>query len=272
MNQSTVAATGPIIVSSVFKSGTWLLRHILTEITQLKPIEPEIIKGEKKEPDDPDNIFCRTGCFYSWHFIPTEDVCGKLIEMNSRPVFLLRNIFDLTVSMYYHFANNIDFEIGREANKHKYFARISKSEGMKKIIEGSQDSNFKWKGLSTHLYQMEQMLAFSGKYPCHIVTYERLVQNKYREIRRIADFLNITMDDTQVNSIIESSSFSAMKTAAGKMNVSSHFRKGKTDSHTTELHPLHIEMIRNVLNEYTPDLERLARESGIEDITVSSGN
>ena len=91
-------------MSSVFKSGTWLLRHIIKEITKLEPVEPEIRKG--MDPGHPDNIFCRAGCFYSWHFIPTEEICRKLVGMNARPVFLLRNIFDMTVSMYYHLTGN----------------------------------------------------------------------------------------------------------------------------------------------------------------------
>jgi hypothetical protein len=261
--------TRPIIMSSVFKSGTWMLRHIISEITQLEAVEPEIGNGTM-DPGDPDNIFCSPGHFFSWHFIPTEKVCKKLLDMNARPVFLLRNVYDLAVSMYYHFAQNIDFEIGRNADKHEYFAGISKSEGITQIIAGNQSSGFRWKGLGMHVHQMERMLAFSKEYPCHIATYERLVQDKTREIGRLSRYLGIELDSDQMEKIAESSSFSAMKAAAEKHNIRSHFRKGKMHSHVSELDRSQIHMIANVLHEYAPELERLARETGIREVTVSA--
>lgn len=259
----------PIIMSSVFKSGTWMLRHILSEITQLDPIEPEIGNG-RMDPGDPDNIFCSPGHFYSWHFIPTEKICEKLIDMNSKPVFLLRNVYDLAVSMYYHFADNIDYEIGREANKHEYFAGISKSEGLKQIIAGNQSAGFRWKGMGMHLHQMERMLAFSREHVCHITTYERLVLDKTQEIKRLSCYLGVDLDSAQIEKIAESSCFSAMKAAAEKHNIRSHFRKGKINSHISELDRSQIHMIGNMLHEYAPNLERLAKETGIHEVTISA--
>ena len=264
MNFKTVnQADRPIIVGSVFKSGTWLLRKVLTEITGLEMIEPEIKPGHM-DPEDPDNVFHIPGHFYSWHFTPTTKVCKKIIEMNALPIFLMRNVYDLTVSMYYHFANDIDFEIGRGANKHEYFSRISKSEGIKQIIIGNNNDEFKWKGLSTHLYQMERMLAFSGKYPCLIITYERLLENKANEIKRISRFLDIALNTTQIKKIAKMSGFPEMKAAAEKENKGSHFRNGKIRSHIKELKSSHIEMIQKVMHEHAPSLEKFVKEFSIK--------
>jgi hypothetical protein len=56
----------PVFVSSVPKSGTWLLRDILEMATGLKAHEPQIGPGM---PDYADEMLIEfpTGKFFSWH-------------------------------------------------------------------------------------------------------------------------------------------------------------------------------------------------------------
>ena len=132
--------SSPIVMSSVFKSGTWLLRYILESLTGFSYIEP-LTENGPMDPSDPDLIAIKPNHFYSWHFIPSTDIQNKLIKINAKPIFLVRNIYSLAVSMYYHFANNIDHELGKGANKHLYFSKIDKNTGLHQIISGCNEAD-----------------------------------------------------------------------------------------------------------------------------------
>jgi hypothetical protein len=255
----------PIIMSSVFKSGTWLLRKIIADLTGLSVTEPEIRRGSM-DPKDPHNVFCRPGHFYSWHFIPTDEVGLKLRKMHARPVFLLRNIYDLTVSMYYHFFNNIDGDIGRGAGKSEFFKRTGKQRSLEHIISGCQEPEFSWSGLGLHLQHMESMLSFAQRYPCHVVTYEQLVEDKEEEIKKIARFLDIHSAHSRIAEIVISTGFNAMKKNAMSNGRGSHFRKGEVSGHVGELDKRHRDLINNELHKHAPNLTVLANSHGIAHI------
>jgi hypothetical protein len=271
MSSKTVSqATRPIIMSSVFKSGTWLLRKIIADLTGLSVTEPEVRSGSM-DPKEPQNVFCRPGHFYSWHFIPTVEVGMKLKKMHARPVFLLRNIYDLTVSMYYHFLNNIDADIGRGAGKSEFFSRIGKNKGLEYIIAGCKEPEFSWSGLGLHLHHMECMLTFAQDYPCHVVTYEQLVENKEEEIKKIAGFLGIDSMDSQIADIVISTEFNTMKKEAMNNGNGSHFRKGKVYGHIGKLNERYSNLIKNELDMHASNLKALARDHGIEHILKVEG-
>ncbi len=261
--------TGPIIMSSVFKSGTWLLRFIVERLTGLSYYEPPI-KAGAMDPTDPDLISIKTGHFYSWHFIPSPPVQEKLIRINARPIFLMRNIYDLVVSMYYHFANNIDHEIGRGANKHGYFSRLGKDAGIQKIITGCDDTEFKWRGIGPHLHQMECMFQFASVFPCHLASYEDIVSNKAKSIPALAEFLDISLSLNDLDELVRSSGFDAMKYSALKQNKASHFRQGKIQSHTHELSLKHIQEVQECLEKYAPKLAPLATLAGFNSLLNES--
>jgi len=222
-------------------------------------------------PADPKHIEIRAEHFYSWHFTPANEIQKKLTDINAKPIFLMRNIYDLVVSMYYHFANNIDHEIGRGANKHLYFSKIDKHAGIQKIITGSKDQNFRWKGLGPHLYQMECMLQFSKTYSCYLTYYEHLVNNKHETIHEISKFLNINVSENKVQKLIHSSQFDIMKTTAIKANSGSHFRVGKTDSHIDELDQQHVESIKKCLLMHAPELTNLTKDLGLNSLMQYNG-
>lgn len=255
----------PIVMLSVFKSGTWLLRHIIQTLTGIPHHEPTIMPGYM-DPENHNYLEIKPMHFYSWHLIPTENICQNLRALQARPIFLMRNIYDLAVSMYYHFSKNIDSELGRGANKHHYFSKISKDEGLMKIITGCNNNQFQWPGLGLHLHQIERMLAFSKEYSCHTLTYERLIENKNEEIENLRKFLHVTPDKNRLNDLIESSSFNTMKASAEKHNMGSHFRRGKIKSHTNELTEHHITAIRSSLLQHAPELPMLVKQTGFEEI------
>jgi len=247
----------PIAFLSVFKSGTEMMKRVIQDVTGLLPLEPEIIPG-KVNYRDSSQLYFQNGCFYTWHLFPTPEVQQKLIETHARPVLLLRNIYDLVVSMYYHFANNIDADIGRGRNVDHYFREMSKKEGLSCIIEGIRKPDFLWKGIGPHLQHMELMLQFSERYPCFVTSYENITQQKSGEVQRLAKFFEIPLNDVQVQSICCNSCFNKMKANADRKILGvSHFRRGRSGAHAEELNMVHIAKIQHAIKSYSPHLTDL---------------
>lgn len=255
----------PIVFLSVFKSGTEMTKRLIEDLTGLLPMEPEIVPG-KVNYQDPSQLYYRDGCFYTWHLFPVPDVQQKMIESQARPIFLLRNIYDLVVSMYYQFANNIDADVGRGRNVEHYFREISKDEGLSCIANGMLKPDFVWKGIGPHCRQMELMLQFAETYPCFVTSYETITRNKSEEIQRLAKFLEISLDDAKVQKIAYNSSFDAMKAVADRKNVGSHFRRGQPGGHAEELSVAHVQQIQQALKTHAPHLPDLLTKAGLSHI------
>ena len=260
----------PIVFLSVFKSGTVLMRQIIEDITSLTWIEPEIIPG-KVNYQDPDQLFHKDGYFYSWHLFPNKIVRNRLKYMDAKPIIIMRNICDLIVSMYYHFANNTDADIGRGRNVDHYFRQMSQEEGLISIIKGMYRPDFKWTGIGPHLQQMRQMLVLTKEIPSFLTTYERMTINKEAEIQRLADYLKISITPERRYKIAIESDFKRMKNKAIAANRGSHFRRGKTGDYKNILTERHISLIMEELENYTPTLNELVEEAGVAEVISGAG-
>lgn len=255
----------PIVAISVFKSGTWLTRQIIEDLTHLKPVEVEIVPGFM-DHGNPDYLFHRPGHFYSWHLVPTMPVQKKMRAMNALVVMTLRNVYDLAVSMYYHFANNIDWEIGRGAGQAEFFKSVGKERGLAYIISGGNEKGFLWPGIGYHLKQMQLSLEFSQGYPCCVLTFERLVQDRRLAVLELSRYLKVEVDDERLSAIVESSSFKSMKERNERKGISSHFRKGKAFAYNDDLNKMHIALLQTQMHQYAPKLETLAHSRGVDEI------
>jgi hypothetical protein len=255
----------PIVAISVFKSGTWLIRQIIEDLTHLKMVEPETVDGFM-DHGDPDYLFHRPGHFYSWHLVPTPAVQEKLRAMNALVVIILRNIYDLAVSMYYHFTDNIDWEIGRGANQDEFFKSIGKEHGLALVIGGSEEKGFSWPGMGYHLKQMQLMLEFSGVCQCCVLTFERLVQDRRSAVADLARYLNIEIDDERLSAIVEATSFKNMKEHNKRVGISSHFRKGQVFAHADDLNTRHVAILQQEMYKHAPKLDELVRIRGLDEI------
>lgn len=259
-------STYPIALISIFKSGTEMTKKILEDLTGLPHFEPPIIPGHVNY-QDAEQFYHPPGHFYAWHIFPTVEVQKKIVDTNTKIIFLLRNIYDLTVSMYYHFLNNVDADVGRGRNVDSYFRDMNKSEGLRCIINGMTKTDFIWRGIGPHLYQMTLMLEFSEKYPCYVTTYERITSNKSDEIRSMANYMGIPITKALEGQIIHNSDFDTMKTSAIERKEGSHFRKGKPGSHAEELESWHIQHIQSIMNVHAPRLPLLVERAGISEVT-----
>ncbi|MBF0623111.1 MAG: sulfotransferase domain-containing protein [Magnetococcales bacterium] len=260
----------PIINLTLFKSGTHLLRQILEDLTGLPFHEPPITPGRVNYRDS-DQLQIKPGSYYSWHLHPTDEVRHRIRLLNGRPVLLVRNIYDMTVSMYHHFAKNIDAELGRGRNVDHYFKGMSRQEGMSAIINGMVKPDFHWPGLGFHLKHMQEMFLLAQEYPSWIISYEQLVQNKAEAVRSLAAFLDIELTVDRCRTIVEASGFEAMKARADSDErlAPSHFRHGKPKGHLTELTKSHCHQIKTVLAQAAPQLTALAKRAGMAETVYS---
>lgn len=253
-----------IVLCSVLKSGTWLLRKIIRDLTGKEFFEPNLFKS--MNPEDPSLITVSRDRFYSWHFTPTNEICEKLKEEDARTIFLVRNIYDVVVSIYFHFLNNIDEEIGRGANKSEYFSNISFQEGLSQIIHGSENEHFSWSGISFQLNQIQRIFKHSLEDRGLIVSYEHIVSDKISTIRKIKDFVGSDKSEFDLQRIATSSEFNAMKEEAKKLGIKSHFREGSIGSGRKYLSDQNRTSIRAILETEFPHLRSIAEEMGFEHV------
>ncbi|MBF0421766.1 MAG: sulfotransferase domain-containing protein [Magnetococcales bacterium] len=259
----------PIVHLTVFKSGTEMFRKIITDMTGLPFEEPPLVRG-KVNYKDVNQLYHKPGHFYSWHLYPTPEVRRKIKEMAAKPVLLIRNIYDLPVSMYHHFAKNIDADIGMGRDVDHYFREVDHPTGLAMIINGFIKPDFIWPGLGTHLQHIQMLLELARDYPSFLTSYDRLLLHKARELKALATFLDLPISENRLATIVEESSFGAMKAKADALNMGSHFRKGRVNSHAEELSGEHIRMIHQVIDREAPDLPAIAKAAGFEEILTTT--
>ncbi|MCF6330057.1 MAG: sulfotransferase domain-containing protein [Sulfurimonas sp.] len=244
----------PIVLISGFKAGTWLMRKVLFSITGMEFFEPEIIAGEKKYYN-PAQLQFVDNHFYSWHLVPTDEVVDKLNINNAKTIFVVRNIYDLVISIYYHFYNNIDADIGRANNKDKFLKQFSFQEGLSLIITGFDEDGLRWSGMAEVLEHYNEIFKATKKCDSLVVNYDDLVSNKKVIINNIVDFLNISITSQEIEDISNLTDFTSMKKEAQKNNVgSSHFREGKAGLNREKLSQFHKVQLKQMIKLITPDI------------------
>ncbi len=256
-----------IFVATVFKSGTKLLEHILERLTGLRANHLGMEVGSDYESADP--IVFEEGRFFIWHNVPSEAVQTRIRADSAKPVFLIRNIYDLTVSQYFHFADDVDAAIGHSTGTADYFASMGRDDGISLVLCGATSEQFHWHGYGYYLRQIQEMLRFSREYPCHVVVYDRLVSNKRNEIERLADFLGVDVVPEVLDELLDSSALGVMREARiASVGSGKHFRKGTPGDHVNVLRSYHYDMISHLKLTYAPELDALCEELGFGDVTA----
>lgn len=257
----------PVFLATLFKSGTKLLDLIVAELTGLAIDAPAF----HSEPDyeDASPIRFLPGHFFTWHNVPSDAVQRRIADAGARPIFLVRNIYDLVVSQYFHFANDVDAEIGFSTGTRDYFAGMTLHAGLSLVICGATSERFHWSGYGYYLRQIQEMLRYAAENPCLVVVYDRLVLNKRVEIQRIADYLGIQVKPERIEAIYQASSLDSMRQVrAREAGTGAHFRKGMPGDHVNVLAPHHYDMISQVKRLFAPDLDSLCRTLGYGDVTA----
>src|SRR4051794_2740231 len=212
-----------IFVSSLFKSGTWMIRDIIQGMTGRRPMEPDRIVGL---PDygNLNMIDFSPDSFFSWHTEINEATKGFLIAHEVKCILVVRNIFDLTVSAYHHLAGEVDTDIGANAKQSDFLAQFNEPEGLALVISGYRSGDWRFPGIAPEVRNMRNMLQFSKEYPVLMTSYERLVIMKEPELQRIANYLEVTLSQEECQRLALGNQFDSMKNKALGSVGSSHFR------------------------------------------------
>lgn len=255
----------PIFVATLFKSGTKLLEHVIEKLTGLSAHPLGMEAGSDYESADP--IAFEAGEFFIWHNVPSERVKARIREANARPVFLIRNIYDLLVSQYFHFADDVDAAVGHSTQTTEYFESMTRSEGICLVLCGATSKQFHWAGFGYQLWQIQEMLKFSKEYPCHVISFDWLVLSKRSEIDRLGRFLDVTVSPATIAELLDSSAIDTMRAArVAAVGSGDHFRKGTPGDHVNVLSPLHYHMINLLILTFAPMLPTLCAELGFTEI------
>lgn len=257
----------PLVLLTQFKSGTWLTRRIIESLCPLTMIEPDYGHAVGLDATDPDHIFHRPGCYYSWHAIPVPAVQDKLRAMNARVILQIRNIHDLAVSQYHHYADNIDREFNRGAGRHDFFGALDRDFGLSALIAGYNGDGFILPGFGQYLQQISLMIQFAANNAdCVLLTYEDLVRDRATAANRIAALLGVTVSAARQEAVTRETGFKAMREQGKAHGTVSHFRKGAPFSHGEELNERHAALMRLEMARHAPELPSLAMDRGLEHI------
>lgn len=209
-----------IVNLSMFKSGTHLIREIIWQLTGLEYVEPQIVPGQNNYEDQTKFFFPERG-YFSWHLFPYEGVTKLFVEKDCVCIYLVRNLFDQSLSIYDHFRLNVDSEIGRGRNVDHLFENMDLNDGLDAIINGCDWDGFVWRGVAHQYKHMESIFDSALLTNSLVISYEDLCLDKALVINKIANHLGVAQPDT--SRIVQDTSMVAMRSK--KINKT-HFNRG----------------------------------------------
>jgi hypothetical protein len=256
-----------IFVTTVFKSGTKLLENIIAKITGLQPCFP--IHSSQPDYSDSHLLRLEKDSFFIWHAQANETINRITQSRFTKRVFLVRNIYDLLVSQYHHFALDVDSEIGASTLSKEYFSKLSLESGLSLVICGASSSFFHWEGFGSQLSHTENCIHASQQPKSILMIYDRLVLNKREEVVRLANFLGYNIDNKTLEEILESSSLENLRLERERnFGRALHFRKGVPGAWKEVLQSYQVDMISSLKLRYAPSLDGLCKNLNIGDVVA----
>jgi hypothetical protein len=253
----------PIFLASVMKSGTWLLRAILEDMTGLKGHEPQIGEGTPAY-DDEMLIDIPPGHFFSWHSVLNDRSTALLRGAGTKNIFLVRNVFDLIVSMYNHLRRDADASIGRSVKGSDYLAQLAPDAAMSMMVSGFTSPELTWDGIGPHIRQIASFFRFREEGgDALILSYEELTRDKANTVRKIAQYLEIPIDDQRVVSIVSATEFDTMKEKASKRGVDGHFTDYNDRAVKRAIQPYHVAMVNRIAMTEMPNASEQTAKAGM---------
>jgi len=260
-----------IFVSTIMKSGTWLLRDIVSSITGLDPHEPEIDLKSPPGYDDEMKIEFPKGKFFIWHSEINARTRSLLAGCNSINLYLLRNIYDLLVSMTNHIQYDVDAGMGRSTGGKNFFNSISPEQALSMMICGFTAPQITWNGLRPHIRQMASMIRHAREGFAHLVYYENLVNNKKQSIEQIASILNADSDDACISDIIERTSPKQFQSYAAAIGSPDHVTPNERRNLKQHISQSHVQMVNHILWQELPECVELSKQKKYEILFTLAG-
>lgn len=252
-----IAHNSHIFVSTLPKSGTWLLREILQSATGLKPYEPEISSGLPDYSND-GLISFQPGTFFSWHSILTEKTISVLRRENTKNILLMRNIYDVLLSMYNHIKHDVDAPIGKSVIGSHYFDDKTIEQSLSLMISGFTSPVLTWMGVGPLLKQIDSMLDLADEGNALLVDYQQLTTNKYKTIQRILRHVGYPISASNIREIVHHTDKDRMRSRLKEKGLDGHVTSSEVALRRDVFHPYHKEMLDLAVVVHAPRLpERL---------------
>lgn len=255
----------PIFVSSLPKSGTWLLREVLEMATGLKSHEPETRVGEP-DYDDEMLIDFPSGTFFSWHSILTSRSASLLKGCQSKNIFLVRNIYDVLLSMLGHLSRDVDLALGRSTGGVQYFLGKTTEQRLTLMISGFTTPEITWMGAGPVLRQIDSMLEFAESGHALLIEYEQLTNNKRQTIFRILRLLEIQLPARRVREIVATTDKDTMRDRLRSTGLDQHVTPTEHAMSRDVFHQYHKEMIDLAVITNAPRLPQRLAEFGLDSV------
>lgn len=235
-----------IVLITGFKSGTWLMRKIMNMLLDSRWYEPDFVDSDGMYSDIK-NVVLKEDGYYSWHLNPTYEIRESLVKLDAKVVMLLRNIFEVSVSILHLFYYDLDASIGRSSGKKDFLQRFDLKDAQTLVITGFNCDGYRWEGLTGVVEHYLNCIEFALSYPDRVflMDYKNLMTNKSDYIKKLADFLNIDITQEKLIDIVNETDFNTMKTESKNLP---HFRKGLSGKAKEELSLLHIKLIESIVN------------------------
>lgn len=253
-----------LFVSTIMKSGTWLLREIIVELTGLAPYEPPILNDGRPAFDDEMQIEFPKNHFFIWHAEISDRSASLLGGVNAKIIFLARNIYDVLTSMFNHLVDDVDADIGRSVGGNGYLDEREPEEIFTLIISGFTSPRMSWDGLRPHIKQLVTMLRYAAQNDVVFLRYEDMVERKHEHIARLARYLNVPDSAENIDRVFRETSVEAMRKKANKRKVgTAHFTKPKKRDVRQKITNYHIDMVNYIIWSECPEYETLLKQLGL---------
>ena len=254
-----------IFVSSLPKSGTWLLREILEMITGLKSFEPDIVEGEPSYENEM-LIDFPSGTFFSWHSILTSRAVSLLNGCQSKNIFLIRNIYDVLLSMYNHLTRDVDATIGRSVGGSSYFNDKTTEQSLTLMISGFTTPEMTWSGVGPVLKQINSMLAFIESGHALLIDYKELTIDKRKVIKDILNFLELRLSGKRIKEILINTEKDFMRERLRKNGSGLHVSEKTHLLSRNDFSTYHKEMLDRIVMIEAPELPKRLENLGLNTV------
>lgn len=262
MQIKSASVRHPIFVSSVPKSGTWLLREMISMLTGLEFQEPQARSGVP-EYDSADLIDFTDGKFFCWHSTITPSHIIKLKNAESRNIFLIRNIYDVLLAMYRHLSEDVDAGIGRSVLGSSYFDGKTIEEGLSLMINGFTSARLTWNGVRPMIRQMDSFLSLVGSEDSLLITYDELTEQKHETLQRLDQFLQCKASAQQIQLIVDETEINKMSKKFNT-NQARHITPVESRRKREEFKEYQHEMLQFAILEAAPTLITKLRDQGLQ--------
>lgn len=255
----------PIFVSTLPKSGTWLLREILEMATGLKAHEPPI-GAEAPDYENEMLIEFPSGAFFSWHSILTPRSVAMLRSCQARNIFLIRNIYDVLLSMFAHLSHDVDVAIGRSVIGSRYFDGKTTEQCLTLMISGFTSPQLTWMGVGPLLKQLDSMLGLAESGEALLLDYDELTTNKRKSLQKILQTLGCRLPAKRIREILAQTEKDTMRERLKDKGQEQHITASGSGLRRDAFLPYQKEMIDMAVMSYAPRLPERLRALNLDSI------